>query len=181
MLDLSQNYFALFGLPVAYELDEEQLGERYRALQQQLHPDRFSDASDQEKRLSLQASMRVNEAYQVLRDPLTRARYLLDLQTGEPMPENENTQDSAFLLEQMALREALAEAKDQPDPYSVVENVLQQLDHQEQDLLTQLPSRLESSDPRHQEEARELIRKLQFVRRCRTEAEQLEAELDAFG
>ncbi len=180
MLDLSQNYFALFGLPVAYGLDEEQLAERYRALQQQLHPDRFAAASDQERRLSLQASMRVNEAYQVLRDPLARARYLLTLQTQEAIPENESTQDGAFLLEQMALREALEEAKEQPDPYGFIGTVLQQLDRQEQDLLAQLPSRLENPNPQHLEEARELIRKLQFVRRCRTEAEQLESELDAF-
>ncbi|HXK57292.1 MAG TPA: hypothetical protein PLZ16_11665 [Gammaproteobacteria bacterium] len=54
MLDFSKNYFELFGLPVGYIIDKVQLAERYRELQRVVHPDRFANASEQEKRLSMQ-------------------------------------------------------------------------------------------------------------------------------
>ncbi|HKJ76321.1 MAG TPA: Fe-S protein assembly co-chaperone HscB, partial [Gammaproteobacteria bacterium] len=73
--DFSQNYFELFGLPEGFEVDSETLSLRYRDLQRALHPDRFAGASDRERRLSVQQTARVNEAYRTLKDPLARARY----------------------------------------------------------------------------------------------------------
>ena len=67
MLDFSRNHFELFGLPVGFDMDRDLLAERYLALQAAVHPDRFASAPDQERRLSMQASTRVNEAFQTLK------------------------------------------------------------------------------------------------------------------
>jgi len=178
MFDLTRNHFELFGLPVAFDLDAHSLAERYHRLRQSVHPDRYASASEREKRLSLQASTLVNEAYQTLRDPLARARYLLWLKSGEPGNDQKTTKDMAFLLEQMELREALAESRRAPDPYGAIEGVRDRLAAQSQVLLAQLPVRLAAGTPADLEEARELVRKLQFVRKCEAEAEAIEAELD---
>jgi molecular chaperone HscB len=177
-LDFSRNHFELFGLPIRYAIDTDLLADRYRALQHALHPDRFAAAGDREKRLSMQASVRVNEAFQLLKDPLERARYLLVLHTGDTDGENETTRDMAFLMEQMELRETLSEIKDQSDPTAAVSAVLDQLVDQTDNLVRQLESRLDDPEAEDLEEAQELVRKLQFVAKCRIEAENLEAELD---
>ena len=178
LLDFSQNHFELFGLPTAYPVDTEQLSERFRALQQTLHPDRFAAAGEREKRLSMQASTRVNEAYRVLKDPLERARYLLSIHAGDAGDDRETTKDGAFLMEQMELREALAGAKRAPDPYEVVARVLDRLAGLSEQLVAQLTVRLDRPSPEDLDEARELVRKLQFVHKCRAEAELIEADLD---
>jgi molecular chaperone HscB len=178
VLDFSQNHFELFGLPPIYPVDMEQLSERFRALQQTLHPDRFAGAGERERRLSMQASTRVNEAYRVLKDPLERARYLLSLHAEGSGDDMETTKDTVFLVEQMELREALAEARTSPDPFNAVGKVMDRLAEQAEQLVAQLTVRLDRPGGEDLEEARELVRKLQFVHKCRAEAEQVEADLD---
>jgi len=178
VLDFSKNHFELFGLPQSFRVDAELLAERYRALQQALHPDRYAAAGDREKRLSMQASTRVNEAFRTLKDPLERARYLLSLYLGDQGSEKETTQDMAFLMEQMELREALAEAKSKSDPIAAVDEVLDRLADQSSALIAQLEVSLERPSAQDLEASRELVRKLQFVAKCRVEAESLEAELE---
>ena len=78
-LDFQQNFFQLFGLPEHYRLDNAQLDLQYHALQTQVHPDKFAHLSDAERRLSMQWATRANEAYQTLRNPIRRGRYLLEL------------------------------------------------------------------------------------------------------
>jgi len=178
VLDFSKNHFELFGLPVSFRVDGAQLAERYRALQRALHPDRFAVAADREKRLSMQASIRVNEAFQTLKDPLQRARYLLSLHKGDTGGQEETTKDMDFLMAQMELRETLSDAKHQSDPIAAVSKVLDRLTTQAGELIEQLEERLERPTTRDLEAAGELVRKLQFVAKCRVEAENLEAELD---
>jgi molecular chaperone HscB len=176
-LDLSKNHFELFGLPEVFSVDLALLAERYRSLQKALHPDRFAAAGDRERRLSLQASTRVNEAYQTLRDQLSRAQYLLALHTGEAGGKNETTRDTAFLMEQMELRDALSAAKDETD-LSGVGAVLDRLDELSRTLKGALGASLDDPTAERLAEARELVVKLQFVEKCRVEAEQLEADLE---
>ncbi len=112
-MDLSRDYFELFQLPQVFDVETSLLAERYRALQQQVHPDRFAGATDQEQRLAMQYATYVNEAYATLRAPLARAIYMLDL-AGRDIRENPAL-DPAFLMEQIELREDLEalEAKGQ--------------------------------------------------------------------
>ena len=53
--EFQKNYYQLFDLPEQFALDERLLGEHFRRLQQQLHPDRYASASDHEQRIAVQA------------------------------------------------------------------------------------------------------------------------------
>ena len=116
---LKQNYFELFGLEPGFEVDLSAIAESYRELQRAVHPDRFASASDQERLLSVQQAAHVNEAYQTLKSPLLRARYLLELQ-GIALNDTDTTMDPMFLMEQMELRESLAGVAGQSDPFAAL-------------------------------------------------------------
>jgi molecular chaperone HscB len=110
-MDFNDDHYALFALPRGFRLDTTVLDKRYREILAQVHPDKFAHAGDAEKRLSLQWATRVNEAYQTLKNPLQRARYLLSL-FGQNLDAETNTaMPSEFLIEQMEWREAVAEAR----------------------------------------------------------------------
>jgi molecular chaperone HscB len=109
-MKLSDDDFTLFGLPPRFELDRAVLDERWRALQAEVHPDRFAADGAAAQRLAMQWAVRVNEAYRRLKDPLARGAYLCGLR-GEPVRAEDNTaMPPQFLLQQMAWREALDEA-----------------------------------------------------------------------
>jgi molecular chaperone HscB len=176
MLDFSRNHFELFGLPVGFALDRELLAERFRALQDAVHPDRFARAADQERRLSMQASTRVNEGFQVLKDPLQRALYLLSLH-ADPGPDAV-PQDPDFLMEQMELRETLADARSVADPEGAVARVLDHIAQSERVLGEDLTRLFAAPGPAELIAARAAVHKLQFLDKCRRDAEDLEADLD---
>ena len=112
-MDFSQDHYALFGLPRQYALDSAKLASRYREIMAQVHPDKHAHLSDTEQRLALQWTSRINEAYQVLSKPLSRAKYLLSL-AGVDV--DQGTQMSGeFLLQQMEMRETVAEARSAGD------------------------------------------------------------------
>lgn len=112
---LHQDYFALFGLPLAFTLNPAALDAGWKQLQRAVHPDRFARADDAQKRLALQWSTRINEAYAVLKDPVQRAAYLCGL-FGVPVDTQSNTQMAPEFLEtQMMLREEHADLQDLPD------------------------------------------------------------------
>lgn len=106
-----QDYFALFDLPRRQALDAERLESLYRDIQARVHPDRHAHLSDSDKRLAMQWATRVNEAYQTLKDPLRRARYLLELAGHDAGLETNTAMPMEFLMAQLELREAMAEAK----------------------------------------------------------------------
>ena len=111
MIDFSQNYFALFGLPPRYRFDAAELDTAYRALQTQEHPDRFAAAGESERRLALQSSARVNEAYRALKDPVGRAQYLLSLHGVDATSETDTALPIDFLERQLERREAVDDAR----------------------------------------------------------------------
>ncbi len=111
VMDFNADHFTLFGLPRAFRLDARMLDSRYRELQAQVHPDRFTAASDADKRLSMQWATRANEAYQALKKPLERANYLLHLAGHDVQAESNTAMPVEFLMEQMEWREATAEAR----------------------------------------------------------------------
>lgn len=110
MIDFSRNHFELFGLPARYRVDQGALDAAYRKLQTQVHPDRFAGASDADKRLALQASARVNEAYRALKDPVQRAQYLLSLKGVDAIGETDTALPFDFLERQLERREEASEA-----------------------------------------------------------------------
>jgi molecular chaperone HscB len=115
MIDFAHNHFELFGLPPLHRIDDSDLERRYRALQRSVHPDRFATAGDADRRLALQASARVNEAYRTLRDPVARAEYLLSLRGVDATAETDTRLSVAFLGRQLERREAAEEASEARD------------------------------------------------------------------
>jgi molecular chaperone HscB len=110
-MNLQSNDFELFDLPLAYALDRAVLDERWKALQREVHPDRHAAADAQTQRQAMQWSVRINEGYQRLKDPLRRAAYLCELHGAPIEAENNTAMPAAFLMQQMAWREALEEAE----------------------------------------------------------------------
>lgn len=105
---LSDSDFAIFGLPCQFELDSAALSASYLRLQSQTHPDRFANASAQEKRLAVQWATRVNEAYKRLKNPMERAIYWCELNGQDPRGQQSNL-PPALLMQQMEWRESLEE------------------------------------------------------------------------
>lgn len=109
-LATSTNFFDLLQVPQAFRLDPAQLDRHYLELQTRVHPDKVAHLSDAERRLSLQWATLANEAYQTLKQPLDRARYLLRLQGIETREEDNTAMPTDFLMEQIEWREELQAA-----------------------------------------------------------------------
>lgn len=176
--DVSSNYFELFELPVEFSVDIDALEQRYRTLQQVVHPDRYASASDQERRLSMQQATRLNEACQVLKNPLLRARYLLELNGVRWEDEQSAVVDPEFLMEQMELREALSEVRGKSDPLMEVGAILDDVVSRIRSMTGQLEKQFQGIDEEHMQQAKEIVCKLQFLNKLKEEAESLEADLE---
>lgn len=109
-MNLSDDDFTLFGLPPRFALDRAALDDCWRALQARVHPDRFVGEGAAAQRIAMQWAVRVNEAYQRLKDPLKRGAYLCELRGAAIQAENNTAMPGAFLMQQMAWREALDDA-----------------------------------------------------------------------
>ncbi len=118
--DFSKNYFDLFGLEKKFSVPMEFLDRAFRDIQSQIHPDKFVHAGDTEKRLSMQWATRANEAYQTLKKPISRARYLLSLHGVDTQEETNTSMPTAFLMEQMEWREGVLEAKQARDEHGLI-------------------------------------------------------------
>ena len=110
-MNLDSDDFELFGLPRRFALDRAELDARWRELQAEVHPDRFAAEGAAAQRVAMQWAVRVNEAYQRLKDPLKRAAYLCELRGAPIDAENNTAMPPDFLMQQMAWREALDEAR----------------------------------------------------------------------
>jgi molecular chaperone HscB len=170
----SQNHFDIFGLPVSFDIDTASLAERYRELQRAAHPDRFANASDRERREAVQQAANINEAFQTLKSPLQRARYILQLKGVSFDDQKDTSYDTAFLMEQIELREALAEVKDNPNALSRLNDLMQDINVRINTMQSELATALSGDDL---DQAKALVHKLQFLHKLRIESENLEAEL----
>jgi molecular chaperone HscB len=109
-MNLQSDDFELFGVPRQFAQERSVLDARWKDLQREAHPDRFAAQGAAAQRVAMQWSVRINEAYQRLKDPLKRAAYLCELH-GAPIRAEDNTaMPPAFLMQQMEWREALEEA-----------------------------------------------------------------------
>ena len=110
MMNLQSSDFELFGLAPRFAQDRAAIDSRWKELQREAHPDRFAAQGEAAKRLALQWSVRINEAYQRLKDPLRRAAYLCELRGAPINAENNTAMPTEFLMAQMQWREALDDA-----------------------------------------------------------------------
>ena len=118
-----ENYFKLLGLPVSFDINKELLNSNYHDIQKTVHPDNFANASDLERRLSVQKAAQINDALETLKNPLRRSIYLLSLY-GIELTENDTSIDPAFLMEQMELRENLSQVGSKDDPLAELDEIL---------------------------------------------------------
>jgi len=163
LIDFSQDYFTLFGLPRRYRFDpatRDTLDAAYRALQRRVHPDRFAAAGEAERRLALQSAARVNEAYRALKDPVRRAQHLLSLHGVEALGETDTALPAEFLQDQLARREALAEAEGEGDSGRLAK-LLEETRAEAAGLETALAEHLDREGAL--EQARDELRRLRFL------------------
>ena len=109
---LAVNDFELFDLPVQFAQDRVQLDARWKDLQREAHPDKFASQGTAVQRVAMQWSVRINEAYQRLKDPMRRAAYLCELGGAPIQAENNTAMPAAFLMQHMEWREAMDDAND---------------------------------------------------------------------
>jgi len=102
---LTQNYFEIFNVPMQFKINLNRLQQSYRIIQAEIHPDKFVSASQIEKNESLKKSTEVNDAYQTLKNPIKRARYLIKINLNSK--ENNSTLPPDFLMQQMEWEEHL--------------------------------------------------------------------------
>ena len=171
-MQLDSNDFAIFDLPLRFAVDAHALDERWRQLQSEVHPDRFASQGAAAQRLAMQWAVRVNEAYRRLKDPLQRAVVLCELQGAAVEAESNTAMPGDFLVQQMAWREALDEARDLP----AVEALAAEVAAHRAGALDRLE---ETIDVRHDPaEAAQQVRALMFVERF---ADDVDRRLEALG
>jgi molecular chaperone HscB len=172
-MKLQDDDFTLFGLPQRMALDRSVLDGQWRALQATAHPDRFVSEGAAAQRVAMQWAVRINEAYARLKDPLKRAAYLCELR-GVPIDATSNTaMPPAFLMQQMAWREALDEAADA----AAVEALDEQVADEEAAMLQRLQQTLD--DHAEPQAAAAQVRALMFVARFREDIQRRLEALDA--
>jgi molecular chaperone HscB len=171
-MKLDDDDFSLFGLPHRQAQDRAEIEARWKALAAKVHPDKFAAEGAAAQRQAMQWALRVNEAHQRLRDPLKRAAYLCELR-GAPLHVEDNTRmPAAFLMEQMAWREALDDAADA----EAVQRLDDEVAARERDVLAEVQRLLD--DANDAPAAAEQVRALMFIARFRAD---IDKRLDALG
>ncbi len=168
------NHFELFGLPSQFKLDGSLLSSQFRELQKRFHPDNFATGSERDRLMAVQKAAQINDAYQVLKTPISRAEYILAEQGVEIRGEQQTMQDPMFLMEQMELREELEEIADKSDP----ESALFDFDSKVSKMYKQhLASVEQELDDGLWTEAADRVRKLKFIAKLKNEIELVEDKL----
>ncbi|CAG19166.1 co-chaperone HscB [Photobacterium profundum] len=165
------NHFELFRLPFQFELDGGLLSTQFRELQRRFHPDNFATASERDRLMSVQKAAQINDAFQTLKNPISRAEYMLSEQDMDIRGEQKTLQDPEFLMQQMELREELEDISDASDPESALFDFEQQVTALYKSQLSALEQLLNQDD---WEEAADAVRKLKFIDKLRYEIERLE-------
>ncbi|MDG3087231.1 co-chaperone HscB [Vibrio hannami] len=166
------NHFELFGLPIQFKLDGSLLSTQFRELQKRFHPDNFSTASERDRLLAVQKAAQINDAYQVLKDPISRIEYILTLNGLELSHEKQTVKDPMFLMEQMELREELEEITS--------DDALFDFDSKVSKMYKQYLAEAEKELNNAQWDlAADMVRKLKFIAKLKNEIERVEDKLMA--
>ena len=169
-MNLADDDFTLFGLPKRFEQSRADIDVRWKALQAEVHPDRFASEGLASQRVAMQWAVRVNEAYRRLKDPLKRAALLCELH-GMPVDEHDNTAMPAdFLMQQMAWREELEDARGS----AAVDALADEMNQHRAGLLNNLQAAIDQRQD--WPAAAQQVRALMFIERF---AQDVEARLDA--
>ena len=168
-MNLQSTDFELFQLPVQFAQPRELIDARWKELQRQAHPDKFAAQGAAAQRLAMQWSVRINEAYQRLKDPLARASYLCELHGAAIRAESNTAMPPAFLVQQMAWREALEDAV----TMAQLEQIAAETSAAQKTQLTVIAQALDVEKD-HAKAARE-VRSLMFIQRF---GQEVEARID---
>ncbi|MHB1373746.1 MAG: Fe-S protein assembly co-chaperone HscB [Thauera sp.] len=168
-IDLTQDFFTLFGLPRRYALEDAALEAAWHTLQSQVHPDRHAHLSDVEKRRAMQWATRVNEGFRTLRQPLARAQYLLELAGVDACLGTNTAMSPEFLMEQMEWREAVEEARDAAE-VSELEEMHRRLLAHAREVRSHLAAQLD--DEHDYEAAADTVRRLMFIDKLQQEIDE---------
>ena len=171
-LNLQSSDFELFGLPERFEQDRDAIDARWNQLQREAHPDRFAAQGAAAQRVAMQWSVRINEAYQRLKEPIKRAGYLCELRGAPISAENNTAMPAQFLVEQMEWREALDEARGQKD----LDALEEQLGRARKQVLQRIGKLLDEEDDAAA--AAQQVRALMFVERF---GRDVEARMEQLG
>lgn len=168
---MTMNPFELFNLAVEFDIDQQALSQRYLTLQKAFHPDNFASHSPQEQRLAMQKSAEINDALQILKDPITRANAIITLHTGTAENiEQKSTHDMAFLMQQMEWRETL-EQIEQSKEIDELLGFSEQIEQENIQITFQLSQALKSQQ---WQVALAITDKLRFLRKMLSEIERVE-------
>jgi len=154
----STTHYALLGLEPVFELEHGAADRAYKQLQRKLHPDNFAQAGPEQLELAEAHSARLNEAVAVLRSPLRRAGYWMELQGLRVLEEDQRMDDAATMMEVMEVSEAIEEASTQRD----IDSLIEQNAAKVRDVESQLAGIFRAED---WDAARRLVERLQMLER----------------
>ena len=174
-LKFSDDFFEIFAIPQSWDIDLSGLSIRYRALQQEFHPDKYSTKSQVDQRLAVQMTSLINEAFETLKCPLKRAQYLLELSDINTDQETHITTDSLFLMQQIEFREGLENILIHKEPWEELERMRYEI---EGIYLSLQSSFKENYQKRFLDEALLITAKMQFFSKLLNEVDHIEAELE---
>jgi molecular chaperone HscB len=172
---MSVNYFLLFNLPENFSVDLALLDANYRKLQAEVHPDKYVTASAAERLQSMQTATLANEAYQTLKNPTARARYMLELQGISTLEESNTAMPADFLMLQMEWREAIEDAKAAKD-ITALDAQLVEMKKMAKSLQENLIACF--SDKNKLLEAAQIVRKLSFIDKVSSDVKNIMTQLE---
>jgi len=144
------------------------LNHQYRTLQKTIHPDRFVNATDAEKKQSLQKSTQINDAYQVLKDPIKRASHIISLYQVV----KENALPPDFLMQQMEWEEEFETIND----LEQIQLFSDKIEEEKKILMELLAKNLD--EQKDWESATNIISKLKFITNLFLRIQQKKLSLD---
>ncbi|MFM1895597.1 MAG: Fe-S protein assembly co-chaperone HscB [Pseudomonadota bacterium] len=169
-----QNYFQVFALPETFAVDSDALNRAYRALQEQVHPDRVASGAGAEKLAAVQLSSWLNEAYETLRFPIKRAAYLLEIKGIDSNKVDQSELDPGLLLEQIEWRERLAELPRNDSALGELERLRTEVVGRQDSAYSEFAAALEQA---RLAQAKKCFHELQYLHKLLQEVDALEEDL----
>jgi len=160
------DYFALFQLKPQFKIDRQALESAYLTVQQKVHPDMHAQASDSDKRVSMQLSALANSAYRTLMNPIQRGLYMCARNGVDPQLETNTAMPAQFLMQQMEWREALDDVRDQP---SKLDQLYKEVEQTRVNLLKEVEATIDEAN--NYELAATQLRALLFIDKFGAELE----------